>query len=386
MNAAIVTGIWPPDVGGPASHAPEVADYLLDRGHAVRVLTTAGRAPEPLPYPVRWVSRRLPVGVRHAAGTAAVAHEARRADVVYSTGMFGRTLAGATAARRPFVVKLTADPAFERARARGLVVGEVGAFQRGGGGARAAALRLARDSLVRRAAHVFCPSTYLRELALSWGADPERVSVLPNPAPRVGPLAAREELRRRLGLERPTLVFVGRLTAQKSLETALRALATVDGPDLVLAGEGPERGALERLSAELGLDGRVRFLGPLPRERVLELLRAADAAILPSAWENFPHAVVEALAVETPVLATTVGGVAEVVRDGVNGLLVPPGDFAAFAGAVRRFLADGELRARLRAGAAPSVQPYAADRLLARLEAVLEDAAGRRRRGSGAAL
>ena len=75
------------------------------------------------------------------------------------------------------------------------------------------------------------------------------------------------------------------------------------------------------------------FVGALPRDRVLRRLAGAHAALLPSLWENLPHAAVEALSVGTPVVATSVGGVPEVVRDGVNGLLVPPGDVASLAGA-----------------------------------------------------
>src|SRR5581483_8298567 len=96
---------------------------------------------------------------------------------------FGRSAAGARLARRPYVVKLTADPAFERARRRGVVGGTVDEFQRAGGGAAVRVLRAARDAELRGAAHVFTPSAYLRELAVSWGVDPDRVSVLPNPAP-----------------------------------------------------------------------------------------------------------------------------------------------------------------------------------------------------------
>jgi glycosyltransferase involved in cell wall biosynthesis len=104
---------------------------------------------------------------------------------------------------------------------------------------------------------------------------------------------------------------------------------------------------------------------------VLELLRAADAAILTSRWENFPHSVVEALAVGTPVIATTTGGVAEVVRDGENGLLVAAGDAHELARALRRFFSDDEMRAHLRAAAAPSVADYDAERVFSRLEETL---------------
>jgi glycosyltransferase involved in cell wall biosynthesis len=115
----------------------------------------------------------------------------------------------------------------------------------------------------------------------------------------------------------------------------------------------------------------VRLLGPLARERVLELFAAADGAVLSSSWENFPHMLVEALSVGTPVIATRVGGVAEIVEDGSNGLLVPPNDVNAFADAIQRFFADDELRARLAAAAAPSVARYRPERIYAELEATL---------------
>jgi glycosyltransferase involved in cell wall biosynthesis len=371
LRVLVVSGIWPPDVGGPASHAPDVARFLAGRGHLVEVVTTAHNAPEPETYPVRWASRRLPKGAIHLRTATLVRSCARAADVVYTTGMFGRSAAGALAARRPYVVKLTADPAFERSRRRGLVGGNVDEFQNGGGGPVAGALRRVRDLQLRRAAHIFCPSSYLRGLVLSWGIEPERVSLLPNPAPEVPDLPPRDELKRAFGLNGATLAFAGRLTVQKSLGHALEAVAAADGVRLVIAGDGPDRTALESRAHELGIADRVSFLGTQPRTRIVELFRAADAAILSSSWENFPHTVVEALAVGTPVLAMEAGGLAEVVRDGVNGLLVAAGDTNALAEAVRRYFADEELRERLRAAAAPSVADYAPERVFGQLEATL---------------
>lgn len=371
MRVVVVSGIWPPDVGGPASHAPDVAAFLLSCGHHVEVVTTAARAPEPRAYPVRWISRRLPKGLIHFRTAGEIARRSAGADVVYTTGMFGRSAAGAFAARTPYVVKLTDDPAFERARRWSIVGGNVDEFQRLGGGPAVRALRLARDLELRHAAHVLTPSAYLRDLVLSWGVQADRVSVLPNPAPPLPELPPRAELRRSFELDGDTLAFAGRLAAQKSLDIALAALARVDGVTLLIAGEGDERAALERRAAELGLAGRVRFLGPQSRERVLELFRAADAVVLSSSWENFPHTVVEALAAGTPVLATTTGGVAEVVRDGENGLLVPAGDADALGEVIRRFFADADLRKRLRAASAPSVSRYAPDAVYGQLDEIL---------------
>ncbi len=204
----------------------------------------------------------------------------------------------------------------------------------------------------------------MRDLVISWGVPPDRVTLLPNPAPRVAdarPFAVGA---------RPVLAFVGRLTAQKDLSLALAGLEALDGVRLLIAGDGPERARLEATAGE-----RVEFLGPLPRSEALGLLRAVDASILTSAWENFPHSVVESLAVGTPVIASRTGGVAEVVRDGQNGLLFEPGDVSAFVAAVRRYFEEPELRERLRAAAVPSIAPYDADALYGRLESILEAAA-----------
>ncbi|MBA2332563.1 MAG: glycosyltransferase family 4 protein [Actinobacteria bacterium] len=375
MKVLIVSGIWPPDVGGPASHSPELAARLHSRGHRVEVLTTAVAAPAPEAYSVQWVGRKLPPGARHAVFALRLARLARAADVVYVNSLLTRGVAGARAARRPVVVKLTDDPAYERARRFGLYGGDLDGFQRFAGGSRVRALRALRDTALRRASLVVCPSAYLRDHALGWGLSPNRVVVVENATPELPALPSREQARAAFGVDGSLLAFAGRLGAAKALGVALEALAELEGATLLLAGDGPERASLERRAAELGLDRRARFLGALGRHDVLQLFRAADASVLSSAWENFPHTLVEALAVGTPVVATAVGGVPEIVRDGENGLLVPPDDPAALAAALRRFLEDPELQQRLRAATAPSVEHLRPERIYGRLEELLAQVA-----------
>ena len=376
MNVLVVSGMWPPDVGGPASHAPEVAEYLRSRGHRVAAVTMANAPPAPEPYPVRWASRRSPLVWRHADAVRTVAGAARDADVVYSTGMIGRSSLGTAIARTPIVVKLTSDPVFERSLRWRLWGADLGGFQHARG-LRIGLLRKARDLELGRATRLIIPSEALRELAIGWGVPPEKVVVIPNP---VSPpaLEDRETLRERHGLEGPTLVFAGRLVPQKAIDVALDAVVANPDVSLVLAGEGPYRERLERYAQSLPLDGRARFLGPQPRQTVFELLRAADAALLSSSWENFPHMVVEALSVGTPVIATDAGGVSEILRDDENGLLVPMGDAEALATAIRRYFDDPTLADRLRAAAPASVERFAPEAIYARLESLLEEAASGR--------
>ena len=374
MKIVVVSGIWPPDVGGPASHAPALAEALLEAGHTVEVVTTADRTPAPRPYPLRWVSRGRPAPLRHLAVVREVRRAARGADRVYATTMVRRAALGAALARRPLVVKLVADEAYERERRAGRFTGTLEQFQTERGGLRVRLLRATRTAALRRASRVLVPSAYLRAIALGWGLDPARTTVVANPAPEVPVHPTRDEARAALGIEGFALGVAGRLTEQKALEDTLAALARVPRVALLVLGDGPERAALERRAAQLDVSDRVRFLGAGTRDDVIVLFRAVDAALLTSAWENLPHTLLEALAAGTPVIATAVGGILEVVRDGENGLLVPPRDVAAAASAIDRLVRDEVLRASLAAAAAPSVEELAEPRILRRIvQAIVGD-------------
>jgi glycosyltransferase involved in cell wall biosynthesis len=375
VRVVLVSGIWPPDVGGPSSHAPALAAALLEAGHEVEVVTTADVAPESRPYPVRWVARSRPAPLRHLAVVREVASAARDADRVYATTMVRRAALGAALARRPLVVKLVADEAFERERRSGRFDGSLEEFQAARGGPRRRLLRATRTGALRRAERVLVPSAYLRGIALGWGLAPERVRVVPNPAPELPQLPSREEARAALGVTGPVLATAGRLTAQKALPDALWGVARVRAVELLVLGDGSERPALEREAETLGVSDRVRFLGAGTRDDVLRLFRAADAVLVTSAWENLPHTVVEALAVGTPVIATAVGGIPEVVVDGENGLLVPPHDVDAIAAAVARVVREEDLRGALAAAAPGSVDGLSEPRILRLIvDAIVDDA------------
>lgn len=140
------------------------------------------------------------------------------------------------------------------------------------------------------------------------------------------------------------LVQVARLSIRtKRQDLALRAVARLHNPNvhLLLAGEGPDRAELERLARNMGLADRVRFLGQVD---VLSVYHAADMLCLTSDFESMPIVLLEARACGLPVVATRVGGVPEVVKDGIDGLLFQPGDPADLADRLERLATDPELR------------------------------------------
>jgi glycosyltransferase involved in cell wall biosynthesis len=146
---------------------------------------------------------------------------------------------------------------------------------------------------------------------------------------------------------RPRLVMVGRLQAPKDPITLVRALALVSARDLeaVLVGDGPQRAAVADEIQRLGLDSAVRLLGE--RTDVQELLATADVFVLSTRSEGLPLSVLEAMAAGLPVVASDVGGIPELVADGVSGVLVPPGDPDALAEAIERLLENSPLAQQL---------------------------------------
>lgn len=193
------------------------------------------------------------------------------------------------------------------------------------------------------AARIVTVSDYDRELALRLGVGrPGQVVTIHNGMPDVPP-----SLRAAPQRHPPRIVMVARFSRQKDQPALLRALAGLSHLDwsLDLIGDGPERPQAERLTRELRLESRVRFLGT--RRDVSECLAAAQLFVLTSNWEGLPRSIIEAQRAGLPVVATRVGGVPELVVHGETGLLVPHGDIAALRAALASLLQAAPLRLRL---------------------------------------
>ena len=218
--------------------------------------------------------------------------------------------------------------------------------------------RLESLALRRWADRVICVSDALRRLVVrSRGLSENRLVTLHNgvdlgsfaPATEARTRAARERLR--LGRSTPVLLTVAVLREPKGIGYMLEALPRLlpAFPDLryVVVGDGPDRTRLEHMVARLGLGGSVLFAGT--RNDVNEILPAADVFVLPSLTEALPTVLAEAAACELPIVATDVGGVAEMVEDGVTGFVVPPADPAALATRCGELLAQPHFRRRMAA-------------------------------------
>jgi glycosyltransferase involved in cell wall biosynthesis len=201
----------------------------------------------------------------------------------------------------------------------------------------------------RQAFTVVTVSQALRTTAVGIGIEADKTTVLRNgvDAERFAPLD-RERVRRELDVRGIVLLSAGNLVAEKGHEVTLGALAALPDASLMIAGDGPQRAALERLAAAHGVAGRVRFLGSLPQEELIRYYNAADVLVLASAREGWPNVLLEAMACGTPVVAANVGGCPEIVSAPEAGVLLAERTPEALAHAVRSCVARDIPRAATR--------------------------------------
>jgi glycosyltransferase involved in cell wall biosynthesis len=203
----------------------------------------------------------------------------------------------------------------------------------------------------RRAAAIVTVCEALRTRLIELGAGGARIHTLRNGVDLVHFRPRdRDIARRNYDVEgtAPVLLSVGHLIERKGHHLVIEALARLPSARLLIAGDGPERAALERLAMRLGVAERVRFLGRVAHDALAEIYSAADLLVLASSREGWANVLLEAMACGTPVAATKVWGTPEVVADPAAGLLVEPRTADAFAIAIARVLAAPPSRAATR--------------------------------------
>jgi glycosyltransferase involved in cell wall biosynthesis len=376
VRVLIVSGIFPPDIGGPATHSADLARELGERGHEARVLTVTDESgwsstPSVVRFPRRW-----PWPLRSAGVLAWLLRHGRESDVVYATGLVPLAVAGARVIGRPVIVKVVGDPAWERGSRLGLTDTTFDEFQQvPATGARVRAMQWVRNRSIRAATAVVTPSRHLAKTIEGW-ADRDDVVVVPNGA-HVPADATADCRETRAGLD---LVFVGRLVPVKQADVLVEAVARVPSARLEIIGDGPELTRLQQLAGDLDVTDRVTFAGALGHDDVMRHLAQSDALVLSSSHEGLPHVLIEALAMGTPVVASRAGGMGEVLTDGVDGLLVDDVTAETYARIFEELGSNRALLARLAAGAMETGVDWRFERCADRLLDVMARVTGPRPR------
>jgi len=338
---------YPPIGGGGGTECKALARELLLAGHSVEVVTAAfgelardfrrgGYRVRRLPCVRLRAGRCTPPEMLSWAAVAVpwlLARRDPRPDVILSFHSIPSGLTGFPVSEAwgiPHLVR------FEGGDVPGWLPGDLARYH-------AMTLWLNR-LIVNRSAFALANSDGLRDLAAKAFPD-KRIDVLSNGADTIRFRPPDDGRRGRSGPVR--LLFVGRLTSQKGLDTLLDALGRVGTEadwTLDVAGFGPLEDALRREAQERGIAGRIRFRGWMERDAVRDLYRESDAFILPSRYEGMPNVVLEAMASGLPVIGSNIMGTVELVVPGETGILVPVDDAGALADAISTLVGDGGLR------------------------------------------
>lgn len=323
MRLVVATPLYPPDIGGPATYARTLEIELPKRGIDVSLVKFSA-------------VRRLPKVIRHVAYFWNVFRALRGADAILALDPVSVGFPAVLAAklrRVPFIVKVVGDHAWEQgAQHSGLTMSldEYLDIPTKNLPRRVRWHRYIQESVVHAAARVMVPSKYLSRVVLAWGADPRTVRVVYNTFDPPRHVATREEARKHYSAAGPVIISAGRLVPWKGfaelIELLPQVVAKFPHAELLIAGDGPEKGRLNDVIAKHGLASRVTLLGSLPREELLERITAAECFVLNTRYEGLSHQLLEVMAVGTPIVTTQTGGNPELVENKKDGRLIEPGN------------------------------------------------------------
>ena len=374
QRVLLVTNIFPPLIGGPATFIDKLAHLLSWKGYGVTVVCSSMGPSEQSdasrPFQVLRVdltNRELyEIRIR-----LVLLREMLRHRFIFVNGLEFHSHQVACLLRRSFTLKVVGDTVWETARNRGTTALNIDDFQVDREAqASMSSLIKRRNMWFKRAAKILVPSQYVKKVVVGWGVDPQRVSIVLNGIDKeeFSPFGSKRREDQILNV-----IFVGRLTNWKGVETLLLTLTNVNNVKATIVGAGPELPHLLELSRQLGLQSRVRFTGCLDRDEVKRKMAQAHVLVLTSLYEGLSHTVLEAMAMGIPCVVSSCGGNEELVESGRDGVVISPQDVAALTDALRRLQGDEERRLRLARAARIKSQNFSMDDTVNQIEKLLLD-------------
>jgi len=333
MKVLIATGLYPPEIGGPATYAKLFEEQLPRYGIEVLVLPFS-------------LVRHMPPIIRHIAYAWLLAQRIHSTDLVLvqdtvSTGLPVTVIS--MLAGKKFIVRVPGDYAWEQGTQRFGVKDSLDDFQKRSYGLAVGFLRSIQRFVVIRAHRVIAPSEYLAKIISGWSSRIKRIEVVYNgiEISETLPIARRENL----------IVSSGRLVPWKGFGDLIDIVTAHREWRLEILGDGPQYQELKDRIQKSGSEGRITLRGRVSHAEARDIFARATVFVLNSRYEGLSHTLVEAMSVGTPVVATKAGGNPEVVHDGVNGILIDALNEMTLESALTRILSDAELRRRLGAAA-----------------------------------
>jgi len=364
----IATGIYPPDLGGPATLLTELPSALIKKGIDVKVITysdavlTSREKQEKIVYRI---SRQQCSFCRQAKYFWQMLKLSFWADLTYATDTYSvgyfayliKKLAG-----KKYIIRFAGDSAWETAVASGWMEDYIVDFQHKKYDSKIEKLKQRRTVILKNADCVIAVSHFMSDLAQKIGVAKDKISVIYNSVNFFS------EQNQKIKPTAPTLVFAGRLMPWKGVTALLSVVAELKNnfPDIIfeVLGDGPQELYLKEVAKNLSLGKNVNFHGRVSEPESHKIFSRSTIFVLNTNYEGLPHSVLNAMACGLPVITTPVGGNPEVVQDGENGLLAPYNDKKAWANAITRLLNDESLQTKFIANGQKTLESFKWDKLV----------------------
>jgi len=333
MKLIFAAGIYPPDIGGPATYTERLAKELQQP-----VISYSGRL------------KKYPKGLRHLLYFLFLLWLARDVDTIYAQNVTSAGLPALLASkilRKRLVLKVVGDAAWEQ---------------------RKGYLRPVQGTVARFADKIIVPSVYLKKRVMGWGVAGEKIEVIYN-APEAFPQAdiSKEEAKRRIGIAGDIILSAGRLVPWKGFGDLMAIMPdlVLQNPDfqLVIVGAGEEK---------LEAQPRVKLAGGVPHTEMPLYFKAADIFVLNSGYEGLSHVILEAMQQGVPVIASSAGGNPELITDGLNGFLVEYQNREQLKDAILKLWQDKDLQAKFIQNSKEKLKNFTWENLVEKTTKILE--------------
>jgi len=373
MKICIFTGIFPPDIGGPAGYVKRLAQDFSQTGIEVTVLTYADESGKEKigEFESFKISRKHPKGIRHVLYLAHGFKLAKGCDVIYAQNLFSvgiPALIISMLRKKRLVVKVVGDYAWEKSLNLGMSSG-IDEFQHQKHSFLTGIIVSLQSYLANRSFRIIVPSYYLKGIVAGWGVPEKKIKVIYNvPEPFSEVVVSKEEVQNKIRIQGDIILSIGRLSPWKGFAALIESVAELAGErpglKLVIVGDGEERDSLAALIKKLGLKERVQITGRVPHKEILLYFKAADVFILNSEYEGLSHVIMEAMQVGVPVVVSNKGGNPELIQSGFNGFLVEYNNKEEIKTAILRLLQDRELARRFVENSRRKLAAFSWDKLL----------------------
>tara|TARA_B100000214_G_scaffold246590_1_gene181003 strand:- start:2760 stop:3899 length:1140 start_codon:yes stop_codon:yes gene_type:complete len=320
LKILITVGIFPPDIGGPASFVPKIAELYSNSGHDVTVVCLTDRKQtDNLNFKVVRILRNQNLLIRWIKTVSQIIRQGYNADLLFVNGLPMESYIANIFTRKKLIRKIVGDWAWERGMNKNIINESFDDFQNNKHNLHLEIAKFSRGWTATKADLIITPSNHLKNIVKGWGVKENSIKVIYNGTK----LKSKPDPINDQPYDYFKFITVGRLAPWKNIDIIIEALSNYKKANqnfiFYIVGSGPEEIKLKKLVNDLDLENFVTFTGQLQKDDLNYYLQKSDIYIQASSYEGLPHVILEAMSHNLSIISTPIGGTNEVIQDGKNG-------------------------------------------------------------------